>query len=59
MKIVNPRLDVLEKMMKSKFVDKIGKESIFLCMEDAVEASYDFSVTTEKQGFEEQRSGVA
>jgi sulfate transporter 3 len=46
-------------MMKSKFVDKIGKESIFLCMEDAVEASYDFSVTTEKQGFEEQRSGVA
>ncbi|KAI9392936.1 hypothetical protein POPTR_006G156038v4 [Populus trichocarpa] len=59
MKIVNPRLDVLEKMMKSKFVDKIGKESIFLCMEDAVEASYDFSATTEKQGFEEQRSGVA
>nr|TKS13478.1 sulfate transporter [Populus alba] len=59
MKIVNPRLEVLEKMMKSKFVDKIGKESIFLCMEDAVEASYDFSVTTEKQGFEEQRSGVA
>ncbi|KAG6772093.1 hypothetical protein POTOM_023489 [Populus tomentosa] len=59
MKIVNPRLEVLEKMMKSKFVDKIRKESIFLCMEDAVEASYDFSVTTEKQGFEEQRSGVA
>ncbi|KAB5552634.1 hypothetical protein DKX38_009945 [Salix brachista] len=59
MKIVNPRQEVLEKMMRSKFVDKIGKETIFLCMEDAVEASYDFSVLKEHQGREEQRSGVA
>ncbi|KAJ6381813.1 hypothetical protein OIU77_030478 [Salix suchowensis] len=59
MKIVNPRQEVLEKMMRSKFVDKIGKETIFLCMEDAVEASYDFSVLKEEQGREEQRSGVA
>ncbi|XP_043810652.1 probable sulfate transporter 3.5 [Manihot esculenta] len=37
--IVNPRLCVMEKMIRSHFVDKIGKESIFLCIEDAIEAS--------------------
>ncbi|XP_050225716.1 probable sulfate transporter 3.5 [Mercurialis annua] len=46
MAIVNPRLDVMEKMIKSHFVDKIGKESIFLSIEDAIEASL-FSLTTE------------
>lgn len=48
MAIINPRLDVMEKMIRSHFVDKIGKESIFLCIEDAVEASI-FSLSTEKQ----------
>ncbi|XP_034699610.1 probable sulfate transporter 3.5 isoform X2 [Vitis riparia] len=36
MGIINPRINVLEKMMLSKFVDLIGKESIFLSVEDAV-----------------------
>lgn len=52
MKIINPRLEVMEKMIKSKFVDKIGKESIFLCIEDAIDASL-FSLSKEKQTFTE------
>ncbi|KDP32302.1 hypothetical protein JCGZ_13227 [Jatropha curcas] len=48
MVIINPRLDVLEKMIRSHFVDKIGKESIFLSIEDAVEASL-FSLSKDKQ----------
>lgn len=39
MSFVNPRKEVLEKMILSKFVDMIGKESFFLTLEDAVKAS--------------------
>ncbi|XP_058001723.1 probable sulfate transporter 3.5 isoform X3 [Hevea brasiliensis] len=46
--IINPRLDVMEKMIRSHFVDKVGKESIFLCIEDAVEASL-FTPSTQKK----------
>ncbi|KAJ8749804.1 hypothetical protein K2173_013207 [Erythroxylum novogranatense] len=40
--IINPRLDVLEKLTRSHFVDKFGKESIFLGVEDAIESSLFF-----------------
>ncbi|KAJ9129699.1 hypothetical protein P3X46_035303 [Hevea brasiliensis] len=46
--IINPRLDVMEKMIRSHFVDKVGKQSIFLCIEDAIEAS-SFSLSTQKE----------
>ncbi|KAF2304557.1 hypothetical protein GH714_033362 [Hevea brasiliensis] len=46
--IINPRLEVMEKMIRSHFVDMIGKESIFLSIEDAVEASL-FSMSEQKQ----------
>ncbi|CAN8252364.1 unnamed protein product [Cochlearia groenlandica] len=36
--IINPRYEVLEKMMLSHFVDKIGKDSVFLSIDDAVQA---------------------
>ncbi|KAK8470509.1 hypothetical protein PHAVU_004G161600 [Phaseolus vulgaris] len=36
---VNPRLEVLEKLLASKFVDKIGKETFYLTLDDAVMAS--------------------
>ncbi|KAK7271281.1 hypothetical protein RJT34_27051 [Clitoria ternatea] len=36
---VNPRLDVMEKLMASMFVEKIGKESFYLTVDDAVMAS--------------------
>lgn len=36
--LVNPRIDVLEKLMTSKFIDSIGKESVYLSIDDAVEA---------------------
>ncbi|KAK9697735.1 hypothetical protein RND81_08G057600 [Saponaria officinalis] len=36
--IVNPRIEVLEKMIKSKFIDNIGKEFVFLSIDDAIEA---------------------
>ncbi|XP_054806305.1 probable sulfate transporter 3.5 [Prosopis cineraria] len=39
MSVVNPRIEVLEKLVASKFVDKIGKESFFLSVDDAVAAS--------------------
>lgn len=35
MGIVNPRVDVLEKMMLSDFVDKAGRECFFLTIQDA------------------------
>ncbi|TKY45493.1 sulfate transporter 3.5 [Spatholobus suberectus] len=37
--LVNPRLEVMEKLMASKFVEKIGKESFYLSLDDAVMAS--------------------
>ncbi|KAE9613940.1 putative SLC26A/SulP transporter [Lupinus albus] len=39
MSIVNPRMEVLEKLIASRFVDKIGKNSFFLTLDDAVKAS--------------------
>ncbi|KAF6172891.1 hypothetical protein GIB67_035445 [Kingdonia uniflora] len=35
--ITNPRLEVTEKMILSKFVEDIGKDSVFLSVQDAVE----------------------
>ncbi|CAK8534195.1 unnamed protein product [Lathyrus sativus] len=39
MLLVNPRLEVMEKLILSKFVDKIGKEKFYLNLDDAVVAS--------------------
>ncbi|KAL9224034.1 hypothetical protein vseg_000109 [Gypsophila vaccaria] len=36
--LVNPRIEVLEKLIKSKFIDIIGKEFVFLSIDDAIEA---------------------
>ncbi|KAE7998768.1 hypothetical protein FH972_003279 [Carpinus fangiana] len=38
MAIINPRIKVMEKMMASKFIDIIGKEFVFLCIDDAIES---------------------
>ncbi|KAL0681337.1 hypothetical protein Bca4012_048184 [Brassica carinata] len=38
MVVINPRFEVLEKMMLSHFVEKIGKEYMFLSIDDAVQA---------------------
>lgn len=46
--LINPRLEVLEKFTLSHFVDTVGKESIFLCIEDAVEACR-FSLNSSKE----------
>ncbi|KAM3383029.1 putative sulfate transporter 3.5 [Capsicum galapagoense] len=35
--LVNPRIGVMEKLLVTHFIDKIGKESIFLTIEDAIE----------------------
>ncbi|KAK3034371.1 hypothetical protein RJ639_032269 [Escallonia herrerae] len=37
--LVNPRIEVMEKLILTKFIDRIGKESVFLSVEDAFEAS--------------------
>ncbi|KAL8129649.1 hypothetical protein V2J09_018804 [Rumex salicifolius] len=36
MYLVNPRREVMEKMIAGKFLDSIGKESVFVSIEDAV-----------------------
>ncbi|MFS7990984.1 putative SLC26A/SulP transporter, STAS domain, STAS domain superfamily [Helianthus anomalus] len=35
--IVNPRLEVMEKLIVTNFVDKIGRDRIFLSIQDAIE----------------------
>ncbi|KAJ0815883.1 putative SLC26A/SulP transporter, STAS domain, sulfate anion transporter, STAS domain superfamily [Helianthus annuus] len=35
--IVNPRLEVMEKLTLTHFIDKIGKERVFLSIEEAIE----------------------
>ncbi|PHT51959.1 putative sulfate transporter 3.5 [Capsicum baccatum] len=35
--LVNPRIGVMEKLLVTHFIDKIGKESVFLTIEDAIE----------------------
>ncbi|KAL1189207.1 putative sulfate transporter 3.5 [Cardamine amara subsp. amara] len=47
MVIINPRFEVLEKMMLSHFVEKIGKEYMFLSIDDAVQACR-FNLSTAK-----------
>ncbi|XP_015898319.3 probable sulfate transporter 3.5 isoform X2 [Ziziphus jujuba] len=38
--IVNPRLKVMEKLIASHVIDKIGKENVYLSIEDAIESSH-------------------
>ncbi|KAJ4908207.1 putative sulfate transporter 3.5 [Raphanus sativus] len=47
MVIINPRFEVLEKMMLSHFVEKIGKEYVFLSIDGAVQACR-FNLSTAK-----------
>ncbi|KAK7314497.1 hypothetical protein VNO77_33022 [Canavalia gladiata] len=47
MLLVNPRLEVMEKLIASKFVDKIGKESFYLTLDDAVMTNQ-YSLRTSK-----------
>ncbi|KAL6274670.1 hypothetical protein ACE6H2_025362 [Prunus campanulata] len=35
--IINPRLKVMEKMITSHFIDKLGKENVYLSIEEAIE----------------------
>ncbi|XP_027922362.1 probable sulfate transporter 3.5 [Vigna unguiculata] len=45
---VNPRIEVLEKLLASKFVDKIGKEAFYLTLDEAVMASQ-YSLRSSKE----------
>ncbi|WOG99950.1 hypothetical protein DCAR_0519306 [Daucus carota subsp. sativus] len=45
--LINPRLAVMEKLITGRFIDKIGKKSVFLSVEDAIEACK-FSLETLK-----------
>ncbi|VVB17097.1 unnamed protein product [Arabis nemorensis] len=49
MVVINPRFEVLEKMMLAHFVEKIGKEYVFLSIDDAVQACrFNLSTTSTK-----------
>lgn len=39
MSIVNPRLEVVEKLVTSHFAERVGKDSFFLTLDDAVMAT--------------------
>ncbi|WJX30022.1 putative sulfate transporter 3.5 [Trifolium repens] len=47
MSLVNPRMEVMEKLIASKFVEHIGKEAFYLNLDDAVMASQ-YSLRTSK-----------
>ncbi|GKV06566.1 hypothetical protein SLEP1_g18441 [Rubroshorea leprosula] len=49
MGLINPRRDVLEKLMLSKFIDLIGKESVYLSINHAVETCRFLLQKTDKQ----------
>ncbi|GMI92753.1 sulfate transporter 3;5 [Hibiscus trionum] len=55
--IVNPRVEVLEKMTLAKFTDVVGKESFYLSIEDAVQ-SCRFSLLSNKTTTEESSNDV-
>ncbi|KAL2479761.1 putative sulfate transporter 3.5 [Abeliophyllum distichum] len=46
--LINPRQSVMEKLIVTKFIDKIGKENVFLSIEDAIDASR-FSLNSSKE----------
>lgn len=46
--LINPRLAVMEKLILGKFIDRIGKDSVFLSIEDAIQACK-FSLKTLKE----------
>ncbi|WMV59966.1 hypothetical protein MTR67_053351 [Solanum verrucosum] len=46
--LVNPRLGVMEKLIVTRFIDVIGKESVFLTIEEAIE-SCRFSLNSSSQ----------
>lgn len=45
--LVNPRLEVMEKLIVTNFIEKIGKERVFLSIEDAIEGCK-FSLSHER-----------
>lgn len=45
---MNPRQEVVEKLVASHFVDTIGRESLFLTLDDAVAASQNSLQKTKK-----------
>lgn len=44
--LINPRFAVMEKLVITKFIEKIGKENVFLSIEDAIRGCK-FSLTYE------------
>ena len=57
MGLINPRLKVLEKLQLSHMIDKIGKENIYLSVEDAVEqCRFALDRSTEDSGSSPQLS---
>ncbi|XAR66978.1 hypothetical protein NMG60_11013380 [Bertholletia excelsa] len=50
MALVNPRIEVMEKLMVTKFMDEFGKENVFLSIQDAMDACR-FKLTTSPNNF--------
>ncbi|KAK4481206.1 hypothetical protein RD792_012088 [Penstemon davidsonii] len=48
MKLINPRLEVMEKLVISKCIDTIGRENVFLSVDDAIVACR-YSLESSKQ----------
>ncbi|KAM7509488.1 hypothetical protein LguiA_019941 [Lonicera macranthoides] len=50
--LVNPRIEVMEKLILTKFIDTLGKEWVFLSIEDAIRACR-FSLRSSKPTIED------
>lgn len=59
MGIINPRREVMEKLIVSKFIEKIGKESVFLSVEEAIETcQFSLDVSKSKNELSSVNSSV-
>lgn len=52
MVLINPRIDVMEKLVHTNFIDKIGQDHVFLSVEDAI-ATYRYKLQSASKAAEE------
>lgn len=55
--IVNPRIEVLDKMTLAKFVDVIGKQAFYLSIEEAIQSCrFTMDTSTKEEALESSKT---
>ncbi|KAL6554538.1 putative sulfate transporter 3.5 [Orobanche hederae] len=57
--LINPRINVMDKLILTKFIEKIGKDAVFLSTEDAIDACRSSLQRSDQQGNEEGMYGYS